>query len=821
MANRVMAKAKKTQKSEAGLFSLNRLGGFLLMALGIVTLIVSGFFVWGRVQANFTRENMMRNVELTEAELANEVRRVYNLLASPPVIALATKAANGEAGAEQAVRDLVQTQIPNILVLKVLPGEIEKIETGTPPKPGFAVLDMAYVAEEYGAAPAQVHFVGADRENLSFMQSVNTTEGISAYIWLSVPTSMLTNQFKDYGIGSQYLALEQVTLRHGAMVLKSFGRTPSNTELEIVPIEGSMLRMVWYASAPLSVVRTRDLGLGFALGVLLIIGGFLMLRRTKVVPEADDSQLPATEKSRLLEEVAASVAAAAEERQRAESQKAAALQPAPAEPPKPTSLAEAAGAEESYSPTPIPQSSNLPMDTELLLHPGIFRAYDIRGVVGRTLDASTARAIGRAVASEAKEKGGTQVVVARDGRLSGPELLAAVTDGILEAGCDVLDIGAVPTPVLYFAVHELGAGSGVMVTGSHNPPEYNGFKIMINGQTLAGEEIQALRKRIENNNFTSGNGRLIDHNVLDMYTQRIGTDIQIERPLKVVVDCGNGIAGVIAPRVLQAIGAHVTPLYADVDGTFPNHHPDPSVPSNLMDLKLCVRNFNADLGFAFDGDGDRLGVVVPSGEIIWPDQLMVLFARDVLKRNAGASIIYDVKCSGRLATAIRESGGDPVMWRTGHSLIKRKMQELSAPLAGEMSGHFFFKERWYGFDDGIYAACRLLEILALDSRPPAEVLLELTGAASTPEIKVPMKEGRSQQFIDEFRRRAQFDGADISTIDGLRADYPDGFGLVRASNTTPVLVLRFEADDDQALQRIQKQFREQLLEVNPYLELPF
>ncbi|MCG8463623.1 MAG: hypothetical protein MI750_02080, partial [Xanthomonadales bacterium] len=366
-----MAKAKKTQKSEAGSFSLNRLGGFLLIALGIVVLIVSGFFVWGRVQANFTRENMMRNVELTEAELANEVRRVYNLLASPPVIALATKAANGEAGAEQAVRDLVQTQIPNILVLKVLPGEVEKIETGPPPKPGFAVLDMAYVAEEHGAAPAQVHFVGGDRENLSFMQSVTTTEGISAYIWLSVPTSMLINQFKDYGIGNQYLAWEQVTLRHGAMVLKSFGRPPGNTELEIVPIEGSMLRMVWYASAPLSVVRTRDLVLGFVLGILLMIGGYLMLRRSNVIEnEEDDSPLPATEKSRLLEEVAASVAAAAEERQRAESQKAAALQTAAAEPAKPTSLAEAASADDSYTPAPIPQSTNLPMDSELLLHPG-------------------------------------------------------------------------------------------------------------------------------------------------------------------------------------------------------------------------------------------------------------------------------------------------------------------------------------------------------------------------------------------------------------------------------------------------------------------
>lgn len=814
-----MAKARKADQSNAAL-GISRLGGFLLIIIGVVVLLASGFFVWGRIQAELTRQNMLRNVELAEAELANEIRRVYNLLASPPVIALATKAAAGETGAEQAVRDYVQAQIPNILVLRVLPGAIEKIAVGPAPQPSYAVLDMAFTAEEYGAAPAQVHFLGTERENLSFMQSVATADGIVAYIWLSLPSSFLTSQFKDYGVGNQYLALEQTTLRHGAMVMKSFGRPPGSNDLETRPIEGSMLRMVWYASAPLSLLRTRDLILGFILGLLLIVGGFLMLRRTRTTAGASEDLLNlARAAPQMVEEVAATVVDPTPPRP-AESIAArvvAAAQP-PATPAAPAAPAPAVTTSVSaaHEGAPYPTA-----EEKVLLNPSIFRAYDIRGVVGRTLDATTARAIGRAVASEAKAQGGTQVVVARDGRLSGPELLAAVTDGILEAGLDALDIGAVPTPVLYFAVNELGAGSGVMVTGSHNPPEYNGFKIMINGQTLAGEEIQALRRRIEERNYSSGEGRLIDHNVLDLYTQRIGTDIQIERPLKVVVDCGNGIAGVIAPRVMQAIGAHVTPLYTDVDGTFPNHHPDPSVPANLMDLKLCVRNFNADLGLAFDGDGDRLGVVVPSGEIIWPDQLMILFARDVLKRNPRKPIIYDVKCSSRLANAIRSAGGEAVMWRTGHSLIKRKMVELSAPLAGEMSGHFFFKERWYGFDDGIYAACRLLEILALDPRTPAEVLLELTGGVSTPEIKVPMKEGRGQQFIDEFRRRAQFDAADISTIDGLRADFADGFGLVRASNTTPVLVLRFEADDDAGLKRIQKMFREQLLEVNPYLELPF
>ncbi|GAB4191498.1 MAG: phosphomannomutase/phosphoglucomutase [Wenzhouxiangellaceae bacterium] len=805
-----MATAKQqAQDTKSRLMTSRGLGSLLLITLGAIVLLISAFFIWGRIEAGLASQQLTRNVDLTQAELVNEVRRVYNLLASPPVVALATRHAEGDESAEQAVRELIQAQVPNILVLRVLPGSVEQITAGPPPQPGYAVLDMVFQAEEHGAAPAQVHFAGTERENLSFLQSIAGVDGIIAYIWLSVPTSLMTNQFKDYSVGNQYLALEQVTLRQGPTVLRSFGRAPGGRELKTQPIDGSMLRIVWYDSASLIMISTRELVLGVLLGLLLIIAGLLMLRRAgktdakakaaapvrtrSVAPKEDQSEVSQVRFSQRDEEQDTEEPVASEIRE----------------------FVQAIGASPEATPLTMPD------DSALVLHPGIFRAYDIRGVVGRTLDAATARAIGRAVASSAREQGGKQVVVARDGRLSGPELLAAVTDGILEAGCDVLDIGAAPTPVLYFAVHELDAGSGIMVTGSHNPPDYNGFKIMVNGQTLAGEEIQALRERIESKNFTSGKGQLIDHNVFDIYAQRIGTDIQIERPLKVVVDCGNGIAGVIAPRVLQGIGAQVTPLYSEVDGTFPNHHPDPSVPANLMDLKLCVRNFNADLGLAFDGDGDRLGVVTPSGTIIWPDELMMLFARDVLSRNPGSSIIYDVKCSSRLAQAIRDAGGRPLMWRTGHSLIKRKMIEQESPLAGEMSGHFFFKERWYGFDDAIYAACRLLEILALEDNEPGTVLEALRSGVSTPEIQVAMKEGRNRQFIDEFCRRAEFENAQVSTIDGLRADFPDGFGLVRASNTTPVLVLRFEGEDEASLQRIQRLFREQLLEINPYLELPF
>ncbi|MFN2332970.1 MAG: hypothetical protein ABR550_00905 [Wenzhouxiangellaceae bacterium] len=451
----------------------------------------------------------------------------------------------------------------------------------------------------------------------------------------------------------------------------------------------------------------------------------------------------------------------------------------------------------------------------------IFRAYDIRGIVGDTLSAEIAEAIGQAIGSEARHRGLGRIAVARDGRLSGAELLAALSRGLVAAGLEVIDVGAVPTPVLYYAAQELAGGSGVMVTGSHNPPDYNGFKIMMGGETLSGDSIYDLHRRLETSDLTSGNGSITAQRITAQYIERIGTDIQLERPLKVVADCGNGIAGAIAPKLLAAIGAEVIPLYAEVDGTFPNHHPDPGDPATLEDLKLCVRNFKADIGVAFDGDGDRLGVVAPDGEIIYPDRLMMLFARDVLSRVPGAPIIFDVKCSSLLPIEIEKAGGKPVMARTGHSYIKQQLKREQAPLAGEMSGHFFFGERWYGFDDGIYAAARLLEILAADTRATGQILASLPKAESTPELKVEMKEGESHPFVEEFQKKARFEGAEINTLDGVRADFADGFGLVRASNTTPVLVLRFEGKDKKALARIKQAFRTQMLAINPALKIPF
>ena len=453
--------------------------------------------------------------------------------------------------------------------------------------------------------------------------------------------------------------------------------------------------------------------------------------------------------------------------------------------------------------------------------PEIFKAYDIRGIVGRTLTVAAVEAIGRAIGSEAQVRARRSVVIGRDGRLSGPELAGALARGIQASGADVIDVGQVATPMLYYAAHHLGTLSGVMVTGSHNPPDYNGLKIMLAGETLAGESIQALRSRLERRDLLTGSGSYRTQDIRESYLDRIVSDIRLARPLNIVVDCGNGVAGATAPELYRRLGCKVRELYCDVDGNFPNHHPDPSQPGNLRDLIDALRSGATDIGLAFDGDGDRLGVVTRAGEIIFPDRQLMLFAADVLSRCPGAEIIFDVKSTRNLFAWITKHGGKPVMWKTGHSFIKKKLQETGAPLAGEMSGHMFFKERWYGFDDGLYAGARLLEILSREPDLDA-ALARLPNALSTPELHLHVAEGENYTLMNRLRDTARFEGArEVITIDGLRVEYSDGFGLARPSNTTPVIVLRFEADDERALKRIQRDFRRVILAVKPDATLPF
>ena len=451
----------------------------------------------------------------------------------------------------------------------------------------------------------------------------------------------------------------------------------------------------------------------------------------------------------------------------------------------------------------------------------IFRAYDIRGIAGKLLSAALVRDIGRAIGTLGGERGATTFAVGRDGRLSSPELAAALMDGLNAAGADVIDIGLVPTPATYFAAHHLGCHSAVMVTGSHNPKEDNGLKMVVAGDTLSADEIQSLRQRVESGNFSAGSGKRSQAGVLDAYVERIVGDVKLARPLRVAIDCGNGAAGVVAPRLFRRLGCEVIELFTEVDGNFPNHHPDPSKLENLSSLVEELKTGKAELGLAFDGDADRLGVVTKRGRIVFPDRQLMLYAKDVLSRNPGAEIIYDVKCTRLLAPWIERHGGRALIWKTGHSLVKAKLKQTGAPLAGEMSGHIFFKERWYGFDDALYCGARLLEILSKE-QDPNRVLESLPDAPSTPELNWKLAEGEPHAIMAKLVLQKPFANASrLVTIDGVRAEYEDGFGLARASNTSPVIVLRFEGNTPEALQRIQEEFRRVLQPLKPGAALPF
>ena len=486
-----------------------------------------------------------------------------------------------------------------------------------------------------------------------------------------------------------------------------------------------------------------------------------------------------------------------------------------------TSTGETITEPKTGKPAKPPAAQSQPEKPEI--SPTIFRTYDIRGVVGKDLTPESVQKIGQAIGSEAAARKEKKIAVGRDGRLSSPELAAALIAGLRAAGRDVIDIGLVPTPVLYFATHTLDTRSGVMLTGSHNGPDYNGLKIVLAGETLSQDSIQGIYHRIMEDNLESGQGSLDTREITTDYIRRITEDIPVALggAFKLVVDCGNGVAGILAPQLYRALGHDVIELFCEVDGKFPNHHPDPSQPENLQTLIDKVKTEQADLGFAFDGDGDRLGVVDGDGNIIWPDRQLMILAQDVLSRNPGAPIIYDVKCSRHLKAVITAGGGQPLMWKTGHSLIKNKMKEVNAPLAGEMSGHIFFKERWYGFDDALYTGARLLEVLMRTKGKPATTFAKIPNAVATPELRVDLPESAHQSFMGELQDRIAFADAEVFAVDGFRVEFHDGWGLVRPSNTTPCLILRFEADTQEALSRIKSQFHDLLLSVNPDLKLPF
>jgi phosphomannomutase / phosphoglucomutase len=651
---------------------------------------------------------------------------------------------------------------------------------------GYAKAAQLMAAPDADGEPsAQSQMKGINDRRLTLVEPLGAAQKPLAWVWVELPFAPVAQRFNDIPVSDGRLQLYQSADHGENMQMMAHGSSSAiDAEPTGKPVPGSNFNVVAVLPGAY-IVLPQSVPLAVFLTLLGIGGGaalFWLFSRAsrQVVVSVEEESL--------------------------------------------SDMAEAPPAPEPVKPVVRPVAKPVPAPAPVSVDPAIFRAYDIRGVVGKSLTNEVAKLLGQSIGMLMREKGLHEMVVGRDGRLSGPELAGALSDGLRAAGIDVIDVGAVPTPVVYYAAYRFNTGCGVAVTGSHNPPDYNGFKIVVGGETLSEGAIQDLYQRIAKGALDSdGKGMLRHVDVVPDYIERITSDVQTERPLKLVVDCGNGIPGAVAPQVLEGIGCEVIPLYCEVDGNFPNHHPDPSDPHNLEDLILSVKQTGADLGLAFDGDGDRLGVVTRDGEIIFPDRTLMLFARDVLSRQPGATIIYDVKCTGHLKGQILDAGGSPLMWRTGHSLIKAKMRETGAELAGEMSGHFFFQERWYGFDDGIYAGARLMEILAgdLEGRTPEQIFSTCPKGVSTPELKVEMAEGEHYRFIEKFRETANFGDATLITIDGVRADWPDGWGLVRPSNTTPILVLRFDADNERALKRIKDTFREQLLAVDPGLKLPF
>ena len=820
-------------------FGLAQLSAVGLFAVGVVFAVV-GLFVYQLYQATAQRYFAQR-----VQTLASEV--TYGLAAAIQSSAAEVERATMEPYVVEALREhdplrvanaelKLAKRFGNALRVRVLQPGASGEETGAFPRLGYADLDMVHIAEASGKSPlVEAHLFGTEEAHIDVIKPVHADDALLGHLLVSFSGDLIRQAIEKVSLPVGYLEIRQRAGEQGAVKLAARGDAALADEaaLHVMPLAGTRWELLFSPPADeLSEVTRRGnmlwlvLGGGFLFLMVISYASYRLLARAlqsdletliDVVRDVRAGRATQTEYPVRLKEFRGAIdvlSTATHEDDvpttvplSTEVTRATALEPIFVEPPHEH--------EQHYN---QPPESSTHMSS---LPASIFRAYDIRGVVGETLTEEIVYDIGRALGSEAYARGQQSVLVARDGRLSGPSLRDALAKGIQAAGREVIDIGRVPTPVLYFGTHYLHTGSGVMVTGSHNPPQYNGLKMVLKGETLAEGDIQALRRRIETQDFTQGSGSLRQQDLVSDYIHTIVSDVRPVRGLKLVVDCGNGVAGDVAPQVLRALGCEVIELFCEVDGTFPNHHPDPSQPENLKDLINAVRTHRADLGLAFDGDGDRVALIDGEGGIIWPDRQMMLYAKDVLARNPGARILFDVKCSRHLAKFIAKHGGQPMMWKTGHSLIKRKMKETGALLAGEMSGHIFFKERWFGFDDGLYTAARLIEILAADARPVHEIFAELPDAISTPELRVDLEEGEQVTFMKHLVEHAQFKGAVLTTIDGVRADYEDGWGLVRASNTTPSLILRFEANTEAALKRIQSDFRAIMLKVDPELTLPF
>lgn len=749
--------------------------------------------------------------------------------------------AAGDGGRLAALAAALAPALDGTLALRILPADVRDAELAAQPPLTYASISLMRAAREDGKTPRiEAHLAGTDDEHLVVIAPVaaatETPGALLGFVHLSIDPEIVRAALRDAALADTY-----AEIRQGSKVrLASSGTAPpADAPSFKAAVDGTAFAVRVAApgrAAPAADDRSFGVSGGLlALAAALLGGGLLAWRRRapSATSAADtaadvvyqgairnilDGAHPGLEQLLPRARVAAPAAAAPPDLPRAQGEDVTRFDHGPLGDEDPTVPGHAAA--------PPPPEEGIIVTETMPVEPvpsSVFRSYDIRGIVDETLTEDGVYQIGRALAAEAESRGQKTVVVARDGRHSSEPFMQALCKGLLESGRDVLDIGLAPTPVLYFATHHLDARSGVMITGSHNPASYNGLKIVLDGETLSGEAIQAIRRRVEEQDFVDGTGSLQSTDILAEYIRRISEEIPVTlgNALRVVVDCGNGVPGTVAPDVLRAIGHDVVELFCNVDGDFPNHHPDPSQPENLQALIDAVQDEGADLGLAFDGDGDRLGVVDAEGNVIWPDRQLILFSRDILSRNPGAKIIYDVKCSRRLAADIAEHGGEPIMSKSGHSLIKARMQETGALLAGEMTGHIFFKERWYGFDDAIYSAARLLEIIVNSEQSPADLFAALPGGVATPELHLDMPEEMHAEFMAAIMAAAQFPEAEITTLDGLRVDFADSWGLIRPSNTTPCLVLRFEGDDEAALEGVKERFRALIAGIDDSLPLPF
>jgi phosphomannomutase / phosphoglucomutase len=819
-------------------------------ALALLLVLGGGKYLW----QEFAAADKESHDAGLEAVISDYVSRIGNPIKAPTKmlddalgeLALADALSSGDAAQRQAAAGQLLNKIPAAKAARLIPNNTRKRSADGPLPISYGTLDMMRQALASERPPrAEIHLVGRSEEHIALMRRIGTVDDPAGVALVALPVDILKNAIAENSIQQGYVEIVQRVPGGRRVVLAQQGDTALKSGVAVIRrIRGTAWQLLFWmpaaTSEDLQVVSglipiIGDAALLAVFGMLIALLALRKKRRaaervmrggaaSAIAVEEDDAEgaLASVNVGAKPAKVEESVTFEVEE------------QPAPKVesfefplgPPSTEGLdLDFFGGEDevvdSPEPPPLPAVTSAAADSAI--DATIFRAYDIRGVVGAGLDEQTMRTIGTAIGAEAYDRGQQTIVVARDGRTSAGAMRDALVEGLLGSGRDVVDIGQVPTPVLYFATHFLDTGSGVMVTGSHNPPNYNGLKIMLGGETLFGDAIQKLYQRALSGQFTDGIGQLQHMDLQADYVRRISEDIPVAlgNAYKIVVDCGNGVAGDIAPKLFQALGHDVIELHCEIDGTFPNHAPDPTQPENLEDLIAAVRENEADIGFAFDGDGDRLGVVDGHGNIIWADRLMMLFANDILSRHQGASVVFDVKCSTLLRTVIERRGGTPIMAKTGHSYMKNKLHETGAMLAGELSGHIFFKERWYGFDDGLYSAARLLEILMNLKRKPVDVFARLPNGVNTPEIQMPLEEGQPFQVMDKVLENSALAGAEILTIDGLRAEFEDGWGLMRASNTTPMLIFRFEGHSQDALARIQTQFRELVIQADASLSPPF